>query len=81
MGLSLDVKKTECMVISKKSSNPNLVRKGEEMKHVSKFKYLGYLITSDGRCTNKVPDDDDDDDDDVDDDDDDDDELFRMNCA
>ncbi|GFO47792.1 craniofacial development protein 2 [Plakobranchus ocellatus] len=54
MGLSL--KKTECMVISKKSSNPkcNLVRKGEQMKHVSKFKYLGYLITSDGRCTSEI---------------------------
>ncbi|GFO32257.1 endonuclease-reverse transcriptase [Plakobranchus ocellatus] len=34
MGLSLNVKKTECMVISKKSSNPkcNLVSKGEKIK-------------------------------------------------
>ncbi|GFO15376.1 retrovirus-related pol polyprotein line-1 [Plakobranchus ocellatus] len=56
MGLSLNVKKTECMVISKKSSNPkcNLVSKGEKIKQVTKFKYLGYLITSDDRCTSEI---------------------------
>ncbi|GFO41960.1 RNA-directed DNA polymerase from mobile element jockey [Plakobranchus ocellatus] len=56
MCLSLNVKKTECMVISKKSSNPkwNLVSKGEKVKQVTKFKYLGYLITSDGRCTSEI---------------------------
>ncbi|GFO49978.1 aspartate--tRNA ligase, cytoplasmic [Plakobranchus ocellatus] len=44
------------MVISKKSSNPkcNLISKGEEIKQVTKFKYLGYLITSDGRCTSEI---------------------------
>ncbi|GFO35774.1 RNA-directed DNA polymerase from mobile element jockey-like [Plakobranchus ocellatus] len=56
MGLSLNVKKTECMVISKKSSNPkcNLFSKGEQIKQVTKFKYLGYLITSGGRCTREI---------------------------
>ncbi|GFN84614.1 retrovirus-related pol polyprotein line-1 [Plakobranchus ocellatus] len=56
MGLSLNVKKTECMVISKKPSNPkcNLVRKGEKITQVTKFKYLGYLITSDGICTSEI---------------------------
>ncbi|GFO36225.1 retrovirus-related pol polyprotein line-1 [Plakobranchus ocellatus] len=56
MGLSLNVKKTECMVISKKSSNckSNLVSKGEKIKQVTKFKYLGYLKTSDGRCTSEI---------------------------
>ncbi|GFN76775.1 collectin-11 [Plakobranchus ocellatus] len=56
MGLSLNVKKTEYMVISKKFSNPkcNLVSKGEKIKQVTKFKYLGYLITSDGRCTSEA---------------------------
>ena len=56
MGLSLNVKKTECMVVSKKSSNPrcSLVSKGEHIKQVTKFKYLGYLITSDGRCTTEI---------------------------
>ncbi|GFN79349.1 retrovirus-related pol polyprotein line-1 [Plakobranchus ocellatus] len=56
MGLSLNVKKTQCMVISKTSSNPkcNLVSKGEKIKQVTKFKYLDYLITSDGRCTSEI---------------------------
>ncbi|GFN78388.1 endonuclease-reverse transcriptase [Plakobranchus ocellatus] len=56
MGLSLNVKKTECMGISKKSSKPkcNLVNKGEKIKQVTKFKYLGYLITSDGICTSET---------------------------
>ncbi|GFO30064.1 retrovirus-related pol polyprotein line-1 [Plakobranchus ocellatus] len=56
MGLSLNVKKTECMVISKKSSNPrcNLESKGEQIKQVTKFKYLGYLITSDCKWTSEI---------------------------
>ncbi|GFN74726.1 endonuclease-reverse transcriptase [Plakobranchus ocellatus] len=56
MGLSLNVKKMECMVISKESSNLkcNLVSKGEQIKQVTKFKYLGYLITSSGRCTSEI---------------------------
>ncbi|GFO40402.1 endonuclease-reverse transcriptase [Plakobranchus ocellatus] len=42
MGLSSNVKKTEYLIISKKSSNPkcNLVSKGEEIKQVTKFKYI-----------------------------------------
>ncbi|GFO14255.1 hypothetical protein PoB_004076000 [Plakobranchus ocellatus] len=31
-----------------------LVSKGEQIKQVSKFKYLGYLITSDRRCTSEI---------------------------
>ena len=56
MGLSLNVKKTECMVVSKASSNPrcSLVNKGEGITQVTKFKYLGYLITSDGRCAPEI---------------------------
>ncbi|GFN89417.1 LINE-1 retrotransposable element orf2 protein [Plakobranchus ocellatus] len=51
MGLALNVKETEGMVISKKSPNLkcNLVSKGEQIKQVTKFKYLGYLITSDAQ--------------------------------
>ncbi|GFN81468.1 craniofacial development protein 2 [Plakobranchus ocellatus] len=42
--------------MSKKSSNPkcNLVSKDEQIKQVTKFKYLGYLITSDGRCASEI---------------------------
>ena len=56
MGLSLNVKKTECMVVSKKIINPkcNIFSKGEQIKQVKKFKYLGHLITSDGKCVNEI---------------------------
>ena len=52
MGLTLNVKKTECMVISKKAIAPscNLQSREQQMKLVKKFKYLGYMITSDGKC-------------------------------
>ena len=55
-GLYLNVKKTECMVVSKKQVNPtcNLTSKGEKIKQVYKFKYLGYIITSDGRCDTEI---------------------------
>ena len=56
MGLYLNVKKTECMVVSRKERNPtcNLVSKGERIKQVKTFKYLGYIITSDGRCSTEI---------------------------
>ena len=55
-GLFLNVKKTECMVVSKKAINPicDLKSKGENIKQVQKFKYLGYMITSDGRCSTEI---------------------------
>ena len=55
MGLTLNVKKTECMVISKKAIAPscNLQSRGQQIKLVKKFKYLGYMITSDGKCITK----------------------------
>ena len=51
-GLQINIKKTECMVISKKSTPPkcSLVINREEIKNVDQFTYLGSLITSDGRC-------------------------------
>ena len=56
MGLYLNVKKTECMVVSKKEINPtcNLVSNGETIKQVKTCKYLGYMITSDGRCSTEI---------------------------
>merc|ERR1711905_56379 len=55
-GLSLNVKKTECMVVSKNAVNPicNLESKGEKINQVQKFKYLGYIITSDGKCVTEI---------------------------
>ena len=44
------------MVVSKKAINPicDLKSKGENIKQVQKFKYLGYMITSDGRCSTEI---------------------------
>ena len=55
-GLQISIKKTECMVISKKNSPPNcsLIINGERVKNVQKFTYLGSLITSDGRYMDEI---------------------------
>ena len=54
--LSLNKKKTEVMVISKKNCTPtcNIVMNGTVLKQVHKFNHLGSLITSDGRCINEI---------------------------
>ena len=52
LGLSLNVKKTECMVVSKKKNNPEC--KEEQIRQVQKFKYLGYTLTSDGKCRTEI---------------------------
>ena len=50
-GLQLNAKKTECMVISKKSVIPkcNIACRGENIKQVDTFKYLGCTITPDAK--------------------------------
>ena len=55
-GISLNKKKTEVMVISKKNCTPacNIVMNGTVLKQVHKFNYLGSLITSDGRCISAI---------------------------
>ncbi|GFO20073.1 catenin (cadherin-associated protein), alpha 3 [Plakobranchus ocellatus] len=54
--LHLNAKKTECMVISKLSDMPvcNISCKGERMKKVCTFKYLGFTITPDARCDTEI---------------------------
>ena len=55
-GLQLNAKKTECMVISKKPTTPtcNLTCKGEEIKQVNTFKYLGCTKTPDAKCDSEI---------------------------
>ena len=55
-GLQLNAKKTECMVISKQSDIPvcNTLRKGERIKQVDTFKYLGFTITPGVRCDTEI---------------------------
>ena len=56
MDLGLNTKKIVTMVISKKQETPkcNIRLKDSVLQHVEKFKYLGSLITSDGRSINEI---------------------------
>ena len=51
-GMNLNVKKTQCMVISKRLPVPKLnLRCGNQtVKQVARFMYLGSLITEDATC-------------------------------
>ena len=55
-GLYLNRGKTEVMVVSKKRVNPGcrVTVDGEQLRQVTKFKYLGTMLTSDGRCTTEI---------------------------
>ena len=55
-GLTINVKKTECMVIKKEKEKTQCKVKigDEEIKQVEKFNYLGSLITSDGKCDSEI---------------------------
>jgi len=56
VGLGINIKKTETMVITKKKEIPpcNITLNGQRLKQVNSFKYLGALITSDGRSIKEV---------------------------
>ena len=56
MGLQLNAKKTESMVITKKPEVPtcHLTCKGEKIKQVETFKYLGCTITPDAKCDKEI---------------------------
>ena len=51
-GLGINCKKTECMVISKKTlkSKFTLEIGGNRIGQADKFNYLGSIITNDGKC-------------------------------
>ena len=56
MGLSLNVKKSEYVSISKNKRSPtsNVNINGEPIKQAVRFNYLGSTITSDGRCDEEI---------------------------
>jgi hypothetical protein len=56
MGLSLNKKKTEAMVTSKKETDikSRIKVEGTFLKQVTSFKYPGTIITSDGRCNTEM---------------------------
>ena len=55
-GLELNSKKTEVMVISLKEEPPllNITIKGIKLKQRDHFKYLGALVSSDGRNNTEI---------------------------
>ncbi|GFS07800.1 endonuclease-reverse transcriptase [Elysia marginata] len=55
-GLELNSKKTEVMVISRKQEPPkcDIFINNAKLKQQDKFKYLGTIITSDGRNNNEI---------------------------
>ena len=55
-GLSVNTKKTKCMVISKQKAGPEckLYLGEEQIEQVTEFNYLGSMLTSDGRCRKDI---------------------------
>ena len=56
MGLSINIKKTESMVISKSKIRQrcNLNVEGNNIKQVEKFNYLGSVITDTSKCDAEI---------------------------
>lgn len=54
IGLTLNAKKTYCMMVSKNQDYPvwNLKANGEDIIHVDKFIYLGNIVTS--KCVSEM---------------------------
>ena len=55
-GLKLNISKTKVMVISKGNENPraNISVGGEVLGQVERYKYLGSIVTQDGRCVEEI---------------------------
>ena len=55
-GMKMNVKKTKTMVVSRKADPPHVKIniEGQTIEQVSRFMYLGQLITEDGRCDEEI---------------------------
>ena len=55
-GLTINCKKTKCLVVSKQKTRPNcnITIKNESIEQVDKFEYLGSLIMSDAKCDQEI---------------------------
>ena len=54
-GLTINCKKTEWMVVSKKESPACALKTGDNtIKQVQKFNYLGSLLTENGKCDEEI---------------------------
>jgi len=56
LGLSINTKKTKCMVVSKRDQPPtcHLKCNNNDIDEVTSFNYLGSLVTSDGRSEKEI---------------------------
>ncbi|CAF0810481.1 unnamed protein product [Didymodactylos carnosus] len=53
--MKINVKKTKTMVISRQGGKlVNIIINGQTVEQVTKFRYLGALITEDGRCAAEI---------------------------
>jgi endonuclease/exonuclease/phosphatase family metal-dependent hydrolase len=53
--MKINIKKTKVMRVSRNGNLPlNITINGTKVEQVSRFKYLGAIITSDGRCRNEI---------------------------
>src|SRR6478609_2519322 len=53
--MKINIKKTKAMVVSRNGAERvNITAEGQSVKQVSKFRYLGSLISEDGRCLDNV---------------------------
>ena len=55
-GMSINIKKTKVMVVTKKQVTPNakITIEGRAIEQVKKFIYLGHLITENGKCDSEI---------------------------
>ena len=53
--MKINIKKTKTMVVSKQQGiKIEILVDGQRLEQVKKFKYLGALLTEDGRCTDEI---------------------------
>ena len=50
-GMEMNVEKTNIMRISRQPSPVTIMIDQKQLENVERFKYLGSILTSDGRCT------------------------------
>ena len=53
-GMEMNVKKTKVMRISRQLSPVTIMIDQKQLENVECFKYLGSLLTNDGRCTREI---------------------------
>ena len=53
-GMEMNVEKTKVMRISRQPSPVKIMIDQKQLENVECFKYLGILLTNDGRCTREI---------------------------